>query len=64
MTGGPQRPPVRRSGSAATMDDGSELEFGPGDRVLIPPGHDAEVVGTEPCVVLEFAAIAHYGEGR
>jgi hypothetical protein len=34
-------------------DDGSELEFGPGDVVAIPPGHDGLVVGNEPCVVVE-----------
>lgn len=26
------------------MDDGTEEEFGPGDAVLIPPGHNAWVV--------------------
>src|SRR5438034_10126700 len=36
------------------MDDGSESECGPGDAVAIPPGHDAEVVGDEPCVFLDF----------
>jgi quercetin dioxygenase-like cupin family protein len=32
------------------MDDGAEGEVGPGDVMAIPPGHDAEVVGDEPCV--------------
>src|SRR5919204_529002 len=36
------------------MDDGSELEIGPGDVFAIPPGHDAEVPGDEPCVELDF----------
>jgi uncharacterized cupin superfamily protein len=45
------------------MDDGSELEFGPGDVVAIPPGHDGEVVGDEPCVVLDFAGMEHYAAG-
>lgn len=31
------------------MDDGSEEEFGPGDVSHIPPGHNAWVVGNEPC---------------
>ena len=44
------------------MDDGSELEFGPGDVVAIPPGHDGEVVGDEPCVVLDFAGAANYAK--
>jgi len=44
------------------MDDGSELELGPGDVVAIPPGHDAWVVGDEPCVVLDFAGMAEYAQ--
>lgn len=35
------------------MSDGSEEEFGPGDVVDIPPGHDAWVVGNEPAVSLD-----------
>jgi quercetin dioxygenase-like cupin family protein len=35
------------------MDDGSDAEIGPGDVVAIPPGHDAEVVGDEPCVMID-----------
>ena len=31
----------------AAMDDGPELEMGPGDIVEVPPGHDAWVVGDE-----------------
>ena len=34
------------------MTDGSEGECGPGDVEAIPPGHDAEVVGDEPCVTV------------
>ncbi len=37
------------------MDDGSELEIGPGDANDIPPGHDAWVVGDEPYVAVDFA---------
>lgn len=37
------------------MDDGSEGEIAPGDVFFIPPGHDAEVVGDEPCVMVDFA---------
>lgn len=44
------------------MDDGSELEFGPGDVVAIPPGHDGWVVGDEPCVFIDFAGMEHYAE--
>jgi quercetin dioxygenase-like cupin family protein len=35
------------------MDDGGEGEIGPGDVVSIAPGHDAEVVGEEPCVMID-----------
>ncbi len=36
------------------MDDGSEREIGSGDVFSIPAGHDAEVVGGEPCVMLDI----------
>jgi hypothetical protein len=35
------------------MDDGSEDSFGPGDLSVLPPGHDAWVVGDEPCVMID-----------
>lgn len=35
------------------MDNGTELEFGPGDVALVPSGHDAWVVGDEPVVIIE-----------
>lgn len=37
------------------MDDGTEMELGPGDFAIIHPGHDAWVVGNEPNVLLELA---------
>lgn len=36
------------------MDDGTEVEYGPGDVASIPPGHDAWTVGNEPAVFLEW----------
>lgn len=36
------------------MDDGSEHEFRPGDAGVIPPGHDAWVLGNEPVVFIDF----------
>lgn len=36
------------------MDDGTEADILPGDVVAVPPGHDAWVVGNEPCVSLDF----------
>jgi Cupin domain len=36
-----------------TMDDGADVEIGPGDLASIPAGHDAEVVGDEACVMVD-----------
>jgi uncharacterized cupin superfamily protein len=44
------------------MDDGSEVEVGAGDVVAIPPGHDAEVPGDEPCVMVDFGEIGDYAK--
>jgi hypothetical protein len=41
------------------MRDGSEHEVGPGDVFVCPSGHDAWVVGDEPCVALDFSGGAH-----
>jgi hypothetical protein len=35
------------------MDDGEEIEFGAGDAINIPPGHDGWVVGDEPYVGID-----------
>ncbi len=37
------------------MDDGTEVDVGPGDFFVAEPGHDAWVVGEEPCVVFDFS---------
>ena len=51
------------SGRLATrMDDGQEMEFGPGESFEIPPGHDGWTVGNEPAVVLDFTGAEHYAE--
>jgi hypothetical protein len=44
------------------MDDGSQGEVGPGDVFALPPGHDAEVVGDESCVVLDFGELGDYAK--
>ena len=36
------------------MDDGTIVDIGPGDVAITPPGHDAWVLGDEPCVLLDF----------
>lgn len=45
------------------MNDGEELEFGPGDFMACPPGHDAWIVGDEPCVVIDWQGVADYAKG-
>jgi quercetin dioxygenase-like cupin family protein len=44
------------------MDDGSEEEFGPGDTGVVPSGHDAWVVGNEPCVAVDFTGAKTYAK--
>ena len=44
------------------MDDGSEAEIGPGDVSAIPPGHDAEVIGDEPYVGVDFGEFGDYAK--
>ena len=44
------------------MDDGKEEEFGPGDAAIIPPGHDAWVVGNEPFVAIDFTGLKNYAK--
>ena len=36
-------------------DDGSEMDIEPGDTYVIPPGHNAWVVGDEPVSGIEFS---------
>jgi hypothetical protein len=49
-------------GMTVHMDDGTELEIGPGDVFAIPPGHDAEVTGQEACVSLDFGEFGDYAK--
>lgn len=44
------------------MDDGSEAEYGPGDVSLLPPGHDAWVVGNETVVVIDITGMGEYAK--
>lgn len=47
------------------MADGTEVELAPGDAFVIAPGHDAWVIGDEPCVTLDFSGGAdHVGSGE
>ena len=44
------------------MDDGAEIEVGPGDAFRMPPGHDAWTVGEESCELLDFGGLASYAK--
>jgi len=44
------------------MDDGNEIEVGPGDACDIPPGHDAWTLGDEACVMVDFGGLAGYAK--
>ena len=44
------------------MDDGTEQEFGPGDAAIVPPGHDAWVMGNESVVAIDFTGLKDYAK--
>jgi quercetin dioxygenase-like cupin family protein len=44
------------------MDDGEEVAYGPGDFALMAPGHDAWIVGDEPCVVVDWQGFGNYAK--
>jgi hypothetical protein len=46
------------------MDDGVEQEFGPGEVSLIPPGHDAWVVGNEPVEIIDISGMKEYAKSK
>jgi len=44
------------------MEDGTELDAGPGDVTALPHGHDAWVVGDEPVVVVDWWGASNYAK--
>ena len=44
------------------MSDGSEFEVGAGEVSIIPPGHDAWVVGDEAVTGVDWAGMANYAK--
>jgi mannose-6-phosphate isomerase-like protein (cupin superfamily) len=44
------------------MDNGKQEELGPGDASVIPPGHDAWVVGSEPVVLIDLTGMTNYAK--
>ena len=47
---------------AIRMDDGKEVEIGPGDVATIPAGHDARIVGQEAYVGIDFQGGSNYAK--
>ncbi len=46
------------------MDDGSETDLRAGDLAVIPPGHDAWIVGNEACIAFDFSPdLQKYAKG-
>ena len=46
------------------MDDGTEFDCKAGDVAMLPPGHDAWVVGDEPVVVVDFQGMVDYAKAH
>lgn len=46
------------------MDDGTELDCKPGDISVLPPGHDAWVVGDEPVVLVDFQGMVDFAKSH
>jgi len=44
------------------MDNGDERDCKAGDISVVPPGHDAWVVGNEPVVVVDFQGMVDYAK--
>ncbi len=44
------------------LDDGTKWAIKSGDAVDIPPGHDAWVVGNEPCVMIDITGATTYAK--
>ncbi len=47
---------------AIKMQDGTEMEVGPGEITALPSGHDAWVVGDEPVVVVDWFGATDYAK--
>lgn len=44
------------------MQDGTEMEVGPGEVTALPQGHDAWVVGNEPVVLIDWYGASNYAK--
>jgi uncharacterized cupin superfamily protein len=45
-------------------EDGSETTVGPGDVLVIEPGHDAWTVGSETVILLDFKGSPEYAKKK
>lgn len=48
----------------AVMSDGAEMDAGPGDVNVLPPGHDGWVVGDEPVVAVDWGGAHVWGKPK
>ena len=46
------------------MNDGTEVEVGPGDAFHMPPGHDAWIVGNQRCVLIDVTGFGTYAKPK
>ena len=46
------------------MDNGTEFDVSAGDTMVIPPGHDAWVVGDKPFVAIDVTGMTNYAKPR
>jgi mannose-6-phosphate isomerase-like protein (cupin superfamily) len=46
------------------MNDGTEMDLGPGDAAVIAPGHDAWTVGDEPVIAIDTTGVARYAKSH
>ncbi len=44
------------------LSDGTELDVGPGDVAMIPPGHDAWVSGQEQVTGIDWSGLGDYAK--
>ena len=44
------------------MDSGEEMEFTSGDFASMDSGHDAWVLGDEPCIIIDWQSFADYAK--
>jgi len=46
----------------AQTESCQEMEYGPGDFAIMAPGHDAWVIGNEPCVLIGWQGFTGYAK--